>query len=50
MPGPKDEKSDRKSEHLENLAKMLREIEEELSEDEAKVPPDPPPLGGEGLA
>jgi hypothetical protein len=49
MAAPKDEKSDAQTEHLENLAKMLREIEENLSDHEAKVPPEPP-LAGEGPA
>ena len=42
MPASKDEKSDRQSEHLENLVRMLRENEEELSEDVAKGPLEPP--------
>jgi hypothetical protein len=32
MSAPKDENPNRQSEHLENLARMLREIEAQLSE------------------
>ena len=42
MSASKDEKLARQSEHLENLARMLREIEAQLSEDIPKEPPQVP--------
>jgi hypothetical protein len=43
MSAPIDEKLDRQTEHLENLARMLREIEEQLSERDAEEPSETPP-------
>jgi hypothetical protein len=40
MAAPKDDKPDNRSEHLETLARMLREVEKQLSEDDAETPPE----------
>jgi hypothetical protein len=41
MSAPKDEEPDPRSEHLDNLARMLREIEDELSDDDPEESPKP---------
>jgi len=42
MSASNDEKLERESEHLENLARMLREIEAQLSENAPESPPQVP--------